>query len=209
MKTPFKALLTTLICSVGLTLLVPFAFYSPVKPNAVGIDRLTEVDRRGAAIASDRLTHPPIKQTFQNGPYQLEITAADNWQTPAAIARLTQAGTLLWEQALPQQYGPRYALISSTGQVILFDEYINVASDYAIALISSSGNLTTQYSFTDIHNTLPTLTRADLTRQATSGWWLSAAPTLSEPNNTARIQTGGTTLNLNLNTEELTETQTP
>ncbi len=196
MDSIFKVLLATLFCSAGIFFLVPLLVVS--SPDSVN----------KSVIASDRMTHPPIQQVVENGAYQLEISTTDDWQTPAAIARLTQDGGLLWQKDLPQHYGPRFFLVSSSGQVVLFDEYINVESDYAIALIAPSGNTTGQYSFDDIHQTLrqtadPNITRADLTRQATSGWWISAPPTLSKADNTAQVETGGTTLQLNLDTGEL------
>ena len=86
----------------------------------------------------DSLTRPSMRQTFTNGAYQLEIAAKDSWRSPSTIGKLYKDGTLLWQKDLPHQYGPRFSLVSPSGQVVLFDEYINVASPYAIALINPS-----------------------------------------------------------------------
>ncbi|MFK8182759.1 MAG: hypothetical protein AB8B99_05240 [Phormidesmis sp.] len=161
---------------------------------------------------SDRLTHPPESQTFQNGPYELRISATDQWQTPAATGTLYESEQPLWQQSLPHQYGPKFALVSSSvsssGTTLLFDEYINIASDYAITLIASTGEIIRTHSFDDIHQALqqtqPNLTRADLTNQATTGWWISAAPTFNDAGTHALIETGGTLLHIELTTGNLT-----
>lgn len=156
----------------------------------------------------DRLTQPPVAQSFTNGPYTLVVEAVDSWRSPTAKATLTKAEatgdeTLVWQKELPQQYGPRFSLVSSTGNVVLFDEYINVASPYAISLIDPTGNTIARYSFDDIQQTLATVSRADLTRQAASGWWISSGPTLDAAEQSALITTGGTTLEVDLATGEL------
>ena len=156
---------------------------------------------------SDRLAYPPRRQTFTTGPYQLVITATDQWDTPAVTGTLYKAGSRLWQCALPHEYGPRFALVSPTGRVLLLDEFINVASPYALTLLDLEGNAIAQYSFDDIKQTLA-VSSAALTQQATSGWWISAPPRLSaedasKAGQQALIQTGGTTLEVDLNTGAL------
>lgn len=152
---------------------------------------------------SDRITHPPARQTLSAAPYELVIETQDNWQTPQATGQLFRGDTLLWQKALPHQYGPRFFLVSPNAQVILFDEYINVASPYAIALIDATGTPVAQYSFDDIQTALQPVSRNDLTQQATSGWWISAPPRLTESGEKALVKTGGTTLEIDLTTGAL------
>ncbi|MGB3292173.1 MAG: hypothetical protein WBB01_04155 [Phormidesmis sp.] len=161
------------------------------------------------AASTDRLSHPPDRQTFTTGPYQFVVTPANQWQTPTATGTLYKAESRLWQSNLPHEYGPRFALVSSTGQVLLIDEFINVASPYALTLLDPKGTVIAQHSFDDLKRTLG-VSSADLTRQATSGWWISAPPTLSAaadspaiPGQRALIQTGGTTLEVDLLTGEL------
>ncbi len=155
----------------------------------------------------DRLTHPPVTQSFTEGSYTLTIEAVDDWRSPTAKATLTkteaQDEDIVWQKELPQQYGPRFSMVSSAGNVVLFDEYINVASPYAIALIDPTGTIIAQYSFDDIQQTLATVSRADLTRQAASGWWISSKPTLNATGASVLVETGGTTLEIDLATGEL------
>ncbi len=155
---------------------------------------------------ADGLTYPPRRQTFTAGSYQFVVTATDQWQTPTATGTLYEGDRRLWQRNLPHEYGPRFVLVSVAGQVLLIDESINVASPYALTLLDPSGNVMAQYSFDDIKRMLG-VSSAELTRQATSGWWISAPPTLSHAADRtgviALIPTGGTTLEVNLATGEL------
>lgn len=154
------------------------------------------------AAAADRMAQPPLHQSFTTSPYRLIITAADSWQTPAATGQFYKDDTLLWQQTLPHQYGPRFALIGPQGHVLLLDEFINVASPYALSLLNAEGQIVAQYSFDDIQKTLA-IPAATLTQKASSGWWISAMPTLSESAGSALVPTGGITLQVDLATGEL------
>ncbi len=154
------------------------------------------------AIATDRIALPPVRQTFTNGPYKLVISAKDQWQTPMTVGQLYEGSTLRWQKDLPHEYGPRFALISSAGQVLLLDEFINVASPYALTLINPAGELVVQRSFDSVQKALD-ISSATLTQQATSGWWISAPPGLNARGDRALVQTGGTTLEIDLTTGEL------
>ena len=149
--------------------------------------------------SSDRLAHPPMRQTFTADPYQLAIFSEDNWQTPLTQAQFLKANTVLWEKALPHQYGPKFVLVSTQGNVLLLDEFINVASPHAVTLIGTSGEVIAQHSFQDVSQAL-NVSAADLTRQATSGWWISTPPLLADLGNYAVVKAGGTALEINLTT---------
>ena len=199
---------------LGLTLLVACAVYAmPVVQSATSnttpntTPNATPNTTDAEAISRDRLTHPPKSQAVTAGSYRLTLQAADQWQPPTVTAALYDDNRLQWQQTLPHQYGPKFALVSPSGQTALFDEYINIASEYAIAIISPTSEITHTYSFDDIHQVLqqtnPTLTRAVLTQKATTGWWIAAAPTLNDTGTHALIPTGGTTLQVDLTTGEL------
>ncbi|MGB3296942.1 MAG: hypothetical protein WBA76_01640 [Phormidesmis sp.] len=178
----------------------PAAIPADVTGHLANANLVSAIDE---GSSQDRLTHPPAVQTVVGGGYELTIAAKDDWRSPTAIGKLSKNGTPLWEKALPHHYGPRFFLVSPSGQAVLFDEYINVASPYAIALIDPTGETVAQYSFDDIKQALPTLAPADFTRQATSGWWISSRPTLDATGSLASVETGGTTLELDLATGEL------
>ena len=48
-------------------------------------------------------------------------------------------GGVKWERELPQHHGPRQALVTKSGQVLLMDEWINVLSRYALVPMAPSG----------------------------------------------------------------------
>lgn len=165
------------------------------------------IDTTSDATSGDRIAHPPVRQTFtaepattasdRSGAYRLVISAEDNWNSPIAKAKLFQGETALWEESLPHQYGPRFVLIGANGNVLLLDEFINVASPHAITLINKKGQTIAQHGFKDIQATL-NLPTSELTKQATTGWWISAAPLLIEAGNCAVVPTGDTLLEINL-----------
>lgn len=159
----------------------------------------TDIDPMPTA---DRIAQPPLRQTFTNEPYQLVISAEDQWQTPRALSQLYEGDTRRWQKALPHQYGPRFVLISPAGQVLLLDEFINVASPYALTLIDSEGKVIVQHSFDEVQKALD-ISPAILTEQASSGWWISAPPSLNVRGDRASVETGGTTLEVDLATGEL------
>lgn len=161
-----------------------------------------------STASGDRMAHPPIRQTFVAEPYQLVIYAEDSWDSPLADAVLSQGDDILWEQDLPHQYGPKFVLISPQGNVLLLDEFINVASPHALTLINTSGTVVAQHGFKDIEQTLQ-VSAADLTKQATTGWWISAPPVLSEGGDHAIVAAGGTQLEINLTTGELSHLARP
>lgn len=168
--------------------------------------------QKDSASAGDQLAHPPLSQSFATGDYRFEVTASDQWQTPSTVGQLYKSGRLLWEKTLPQQYGPRFVVVGSQGQVLLIDEFINVASPYALMLLDVVGEPIATYSFEDIQQVL-SVSAAELTSQATSGWWVSDAPqrvqnAAAQSNESITthvilIPAGGTRLAVNLLTGEL------
>jgi hypothetical protein len=152
---------------------------------------------------SDRITHPPLRQSFVAAPYELVVAASDDWSTPTAQIQLNKDNALLWQKTLPHQYGPRFSRVTPQGQVLLLDEYINVASPYAITLIDATGTEVAQHSFDDIKQVLADVAPADITRQATRGLWISDEPQLDASGDRALVKTGGTTIAIDLTTGEL------
>lgn len=193
---------------ITLTALAGLVAFWPKSASVSQTPTVTEIPVSERAVvtpvttASDRMSHPPIRQTFTAGPYQLVVKAENRWETPVATSEFYNGGTLLWEKDLPHQYGPRFALVSEQGHVLLLDEFINVASPHALTLLNVEGETLIQKSFEDIQETLA-VTPAELTAQATSGWWISAPPAVAPEGESVLVQTGGTTLEINLNTGEL------
>lgn len=151
---------------------------------------------------ADRLTHPPLQQSLTADGYRFTITAADDWQTPAAIGKLYKNERLRWQVRLPHDYGPRFAVVSSAGQVLLVDEFINVASDHALTLFDVHGKAIARYSFEDIQRHLE-VSAAELVSHASEGWWVASPPELNAQQSYVQIEAGGKTLKISLSTGEL------
>lgn len=157
---------------------------------------------RPSSFSADQLTHPPVQQSFSSASYRFTVTTTNRWQTPAATGQLYKNNQLQWQHDLPHSYGPRFTVVSPNGQVLLVDEFINVASPDALMLYDAAGQLIAHYSFEEIQQQL-NLSRAELVAQASSGWWVSSPPKLSPEQDTVLIETGGTTLEIELATGEL------
>ncbi|HEY9879540.1 MAG TPA: hypothetical protein V6D29_13875 [Leptolyngbyaceae cyanobacterium] len=159
-------------------------------------------------LSNDAIARPPVHQerASPSGSHILILTAPENWATKQVDATLYNAqGQIcqpLWSKTLPQEYGPRFALVSDQGQVVLIDEWINVASSYAVMLLDASGQVVAQHSFDDLADRLQ-MSRADIVDAAQFGWWVSRAPSLSRNGNTVQVGTAGKQLKINLETGDL------
>ncbi|MEL7502751.1 MAG: hypothetical protein AAFN18_09800 [Cyanobacteria bacterium J06554_6] len=164
--------------------------------------------REYALETPDTLSLPPTRQAVSTaaGDYSFEVEAADNWASRQAVGRLHQhiAGRdeTMWEQMLPQEYGPRFMVVGPQGQVLLLDEFINVASPYAVMLLDSHGDVIAQHSFDDIEAALG-VHRSEIVAQANHGWWISDAPVVNEAAGQVGVATGGKTLIIDLTTGQI------
>ncbi|MEM8810103.1 MAG: hypothetical protein AAGF01_29135, partial [Cyanobacteria bacterium P01_G01_bin.38] len=107
----------------------------------------------------------------------------------------------LWQQPLPQEYGPRFVSVGAEGEVLLLDEYINVASPYAVMVMDLSGEVVAQHSFDDVQAVVD-IPRAEMVEQAETGWWISASPEW-EGDAQVSVATSGKTLVIDLTNGQL------
>ena len=158
--------------------------------------------------SDDFVPFPPVKTeaVSPNGQYVLTVESLDGWKTKYAVARLTRrtasGSHQVWEKPLPQEYGPRYALVGDEGQVVLFDESINVSSQYAVMLINENKNIQLSHSFDAVAKVLGVKTSA-IVEQAKGGWWISAKPVLDKTGAAAVVGTAGKHLSVDLSTGRL------
>jgi hypothetical protein len=146
--------------------------------------------------AADRIDVPPIERQFRSlsGGFVLTVNAVDAWKTPFARATLRNAaGAVQWEKQLPHHHGPRRALVTAGGRVLLVDEWINVASKYALTLIARDGTTVAAYS-----------AEQAITSHARFGPWRAAGPNLSADGRSADFSAGGKRLSLRLSDGRLT-----
>lgn len=157
-------------------------------------------------VAQDAIPRPPRLRHFAdpNGHYHLIVNTGidgDAKQSTATLFASTEDRCQsIWTRVLPQEYGPRLALVSTTGHTLMVDEWINVASPYAIMVLDAAGDLLAQYGFDDIV-TITGSTRADVVAQAEEGFWLSGDPVL-QPTGEVVIPTAGGRLTISMNDGE-------
>lgn len=159
-------------------------------------------------LSQDAIPRPPARQviTSPQDAYILLLQAPADWQRKQVTATLYAATSdrcqPVWSQTLPHEYGPRYALVTDRGQVVLLDEWINVASPYAVTVLGPTGETVAQHSFDQVAAVLA-VSRADLVDQAATGWWISAPPSLSRDGEMVRVAAGSDRLEINVATGEL------
>lgn len=157
----------------------------------------------GKVPMADRIVLPPDRREFSSpsGKYVLTLTSADHWKSRLAQAQLQSVSAeeikSLWHKTLPQERGPRRALVLDTGAVVLMDEWINVASRYAVMLLSPNGDTLVVHGFDDLVRVLG-VSRRTVADHGRMGLWMSSTPTLSEDGNAVIFQSAGRKLLLRL-----------
>ena len=125
-----------------------------------------------------RITPDEIRKfTSESGKFNLTIASHDHWKTRLAEASLFEGRRRIWKLKLPHSHGPRAASVTNSGVVVLFDEWVNIASDYAITNIPISGEKHHVWSYTDVQLTFG-VSNATLNSMARFGPWLTSLPTV-------------------------------
>lgn len=171
--------------------------------------RLPVLSQSPPMLGQDAIPYPPILRHSVSaaGSYHLTLTLErDASGARRTTARLFEAAgdrcQQVWSQSLPHSYGPRTALVNDAGTVVLLDEWINVASPYAIVVVGLDGAVKAQHSFDDIVE-ITDQSRADVVDQAAQGFWLAGDPELHEGGTQVTIPAAGGYLTLDLTTGEL------
>ena len=166
----------------------------------------------GQKIMTDAIDLPPVHREFMSpsANFVLTISSDDHWATPMARAALNsrRAGVqqIVWRQTLLNIKGPRRAMITDYGAVILIDDWINSPSDHALSVLSAKGKTVATYSL-DALIAILNVPRRDVSSHATLGIWLSAEPTVSDDGATVRFRTAGRGLVLRVRDGRITLTK--
>ncbi|WP_430714064.1 hypothetical protein [Nodosilinea sp. AN01ver1] len=160
-------------------------------------------------LGRDAIPYPPLLRHDASpaGTYHLVLTLeqeAEGTRRTTASLFETRGDRCqqVWSRPLPHSYGPRLGLVNDSGTVILLDEWINVASPYAIVVMGADGEIKAQHSFDDIV-TVTNQSRAEVVEQAAWGFWLSGNPELRRDGAQVSIPTAGGRLTLDLATGDL------
>ena len=146
---------------------------------------------------------PPDRREFYSpsGNFVLTVATANHWKTPLATAELLSVdGALrrpLWQRTLPHKKGPRRALVSDSGAVVLIDEWPNSVSRQALVCLDDSGQTLAHYSTQQLSRLLG-VARKTLKSHARRGLWLSRVPVLRPDGSAVDFKAGGRKLVLRL-----------
>jgi hypothetical protein len=100
----------------------------------------------------------------------------------------------IWQGKLPYHYGPRFTLVTITGDVILLDGRLNIKPTQAVTILNASKGSVVRFSYEDVLQALK-VSAAVLVEKAHFGsWWISNKPSLDGSGNLALIPAGGKTL---------------
>jgi hypothetical protein len=161
-----------------------------------------------ATMATDSIPLPPEQQQFfsRSKNYVLVISTLNKWKSTQAEGKFFQVignnRKLVWKRKLPQKYGPRYVLVGDRGEVLMFDEWVNTESEYALMMVNRKNRLVFQHDFESLGKIMgvPVLKIAEMAKH---GAWITSLPTIDASGKTARVGTGGKVLTINLSNGSL------
>jgi hypothetical protein len=161
-----------------------------------------------ATMATDSIPLPPEQQQFfsRSKNYVLVISTLNKWKSTQAEGKFFQVignnRKLVWKRKLPQKYGPRYVLVGDRGEVLMFDEWVNTESEYAVMMVNRKNRLVFQHDFESLGKIIgvPVLKIAEMAKY---GAWITSLPTIDASGKTARVGTGGKVLSINLSSGDL------
>ena len=152
---------------------------------------------------ADRITLPDARREFTSpsGGFSFVVSTRDEWKSLRGTGELFSVAGLtrtpVWSGELPQQYGPRFVIVSDSGSVLTLDEWINVSTPYAVVVRDRNNRQVAQHSTDAVQATLQ-VPMNEVTRLAKFGWWITAAPARTSAGDAVRVETGGKILTIRL-----------
>ncbi len=149
----------------------------------------------GPAIgATDPKNVPPAHQEVCSTSRSFCLSLTVKPSKPArAVAEMKAAnGSIVWTRILPHESGPRFVLIADSGETILLDEWINVASHLSIVILGTDGSTVTQAAFSEIEALLG-IPGKKIVHAARFGAWMSDQPRFVSPG-IAKVASAGRTI---------------
>lgn len=149
----------------------------------------------------DRITLPPVRKESPSGTYVFAVSTPDNWRGFFATGELfSLAGSsrrLLWSARLPQRFGPRFALTSDSGTVVMVDEWMNVTTQYAVVIVDPANRPIAWHS-TDAVQAALHVPMNRIVEMAVHGPWVSVPPRFDVTGESVLVGAAGKTLIIRL-----------
>lgn len=157
----------------------------------------------GTLPSSDSIALPPSSREVKSkyGVYYFRVHTTDNWQTPFPLGTLSigsrNGQNVRWQRKLLLHYGPRFMVVTPSGDVVLLDSWLNGKPVNAVSILNNRNGSVVNFSYEDIRRSLG-LAPAVLAQRARFGsWWMSGKPTQDSTGNLVFIPAGGKTLVVN------------
>jgi hypothetical protein len=176
--------------------------------SACGQPTASSLPTQAPTRTSDQITLPDASREFvsPSGAFSFVVSTRDGWKSVHAIGEHftgRSSRRLLWSRELPQQFGPRFVIVSDTGSVLMLDEWINVSSQYAVLLLDRDNRQVTQRS-TDAVQAVLGVPMNEIVQSAKYGWWITAPPRLDAAGVAVLVGAGGRVLSIRLSDGQLT-----
>lgn len=159
---------------------------------------------------SDKVSFPPATREFHSDSqrFHFVLTTGEGGRALHADAELFSTDEdhrhhNFWRRLLPNERGPRTTLVSDQGDVVVVDEWINVASRHAITLIALDGRVVADFSLDQLIELLG-VSRQAISGHAKEGVWMSRFPVIDNRTQKITFSAGGRTLTLQLSDGRLT-----
>jgi hypothetical protein len=152
---------------------------------------------------NDWIEHPPLQRAGMSSSerFRLIVEPVDSWQRPAASATLLEldgaAAASAWAQPIPQQLGPRDALVTDDERVLMIDEGINVRSRYTLMLFDPLGHTVARPDFAALVQATGA-TEPEIKAHAQHGPWMAEPSMLAPDGRAARARFAGHLLAVSL-----------
>lgn len=153
--------------------------------------------------SGDFIALPPSSRAVKsrNGAYHFRVHTTDNWRSPFPLGTLSTSSAngqnVWWQRRLPQHYGPRFMVVTPSGDVVLLDSWLNGKPVHAVSVLNNRNGSLVNFSYEDVLRSLG-LSSAMLAERARFGsWWITAKPSLDWSGNLVLIPAGGKTLVVN------------
>lgn len=174
---------------------------------------MARADASGSAeprVMRDVISKPPSPRQFvsPSGRFTLMLQLAVPERPPRVSAQLFDNASAapsqpLWQQVLPHEWGPRTALVTNEGRVVLVDEWINVVSRRALTVLDVQGKTQRVHHAEEVFKLLD-VPRRSISDAATAGPWRTGEPVLSADGETVELRSAQRRLLLSTRTGQLT-----
>lgn len=161
-------------------------------------------ETKRATQQGDWIALPPEEEEFRSsdGSFVFVLESKDRAQTPFhSTGQLfydrPDVREKLWGRELPQEYRPRFAVVSNDGVVVLLDEWINVESRYAVMILDRENRLVDEHNFDAVASVLE-VPAPEIVRSAKHGFWLQSGPRFDAEQTKVLVEAAGKTLAIRL-----------